>query len=140
MEDKGIEITHPGIIEEVGAGQMKVRILAQSACASCHAKGMCSVADMKEKVIDVEKPAGKDLKPGDTVTLFITQSKGNMAVFYAYFLPFLLFFAFLLIMTSIQDNEGLAAIVALAVLVPYYIILYLRRERFRKKFTFQVKE
>ena len=140
MEDKGIEITHPGIVEEVSSDEMKVRILAQSACASCHAKGMCSVADMKEKIIDVEKPTDKNYQKGDTVTLFIKKSKGNMAVFYAYFLPFLLFFALLLVMTSFQDNEGLAAIVSLAILIPYYIIRYRRREKFKKKFTFQVKE
>ncbi|MBU2651090.1 MAG: SoxR reducing system RseC family protein [Bacteroidetes bacterium] len=140
MDDKGISITHPGTVVEVTAEQIKVRILAQSACVSCHAKGMCSVADMEEKIVDVQKPSGLELKPGDKVTLFIKQSKGNLAVFYAYLLPFLVFFAILLIMSFIQENEGLSAIVALVSLIPYYFILYLQKDKFRKRFVFYVKE
>jgi len=140
MDDKGISITHPGTVVEVTTDQIKVRILAQSACSSCHAKGMCSVADMEEKVVDVQKPIGKELIPGDTVTLFIKQSKGNLAVFYAYLLPFLVFFAILLIMSFIQDNEGLSAIIALVSLIPYYFVLYLQKDKFQKRFVFYVKE
>jgi len=45
-------IIHPGIIERISGEKVFVRILSQSACSACHAKGACSVADAEEKIIE----------------------------------------------------------------------------------------
>ncbi len=45
------EIEHKGIVQKVSERKITVGIINESACASCHAKGACTVADMKDKEI-----------------------------------------------------------------------------------------
>ncbi len=52
-------ISHPGIIEEVSKDKVFVKILSMSACSACHAKGMCSVAEVAEKIVEVNADPGK---------------------------------------------------------------------------------
>lgn len=139
MKDSKVMITHPGIIQEVNGQNARVRILARSACASCHAKGMCSVADMKEKIIDVNVPRGKTYVPGDRVMLYMEQSMGNKAAFYAYFLPFLLILAVLLITFELTHNEALSGLLSIGILIPYYYVLYLLKDKMKRSFRFKMR-
>ncbi len=139
MKDSKVMITHPGIIQEVNGQNARVRILARSACASCHAKGMCSVADMKEKIIDVNVPRGKTYAPGDRVMLYMEQSMGNKAAFYAYFLPFLLILAVLLITFELTHNEALSGLLSIGILIPYYYVLYLLKDKMKRSFRFKMR-
>ena len=41
---------------------------------------------------------------------------------------------------ALTGNEGLSALIALALMVPYYGILYLNREKIRRVFSFRIKE
>ncbi|GAO30252.1 hypothetical protein JCM15548_12511 [Geofilum rubicundum JCM 15548] len=59
------KIEHQGIVDEVTDKGIKVKIISLSACASCHAKGACSVSDMEEKEVNVA-PSG-NFQPGDQV-------------------------------------------------------------------------
>jgi len=52
-------IEHEGIIEKIRGNHITVRILQQSACGACHAKGMCTAADTKEKLVDVSDYSGQ---------------------------------------------------------------------------------
>ncbi|MFO8129374.1 MAG: SoxR reducing system RseC family protein [Bacteroidales bacterium] len=139
MKDSKVMITHPGVIQEVNGQNARVRILARSACASCHAKGMCSVADMKEKIIDVNVPRGKTYVPGDRVMLYMEQSMGNKAAFYAYFLPFLLILAVLLITFELTHNEALSGLLSIGILIPYYYVLYLLKDKMKRSFRFKMR-
>ena len=46
-------VKHNGIVEEVGARYVKVRIVQSSACASCKIANHCTTSEMKVKTIDV---------------------------------------------------------------------------------------
>ena len=118
-------ITHPGIVENIEEDKISVKILAQSACSSCHAKGVCSVADVEEKTVMVKSFNTKNLSPGDRVTVRMERSLGKKAVFLGYLLPFILVMATLILMVSLTSNEGLSALASLLILVPYYLGLYL---------------
>ena len=137
-EEKGI-IRHPGIVEEVGEDLIEVKILSMSACASCHAKGSCSVADVEEKVVEVPNDHQKEYSKGDNVMLRMESSLGMKALFYGYLLPFIVLLATLIIMISVTSREGLSALVAILVLAPYYLGLYYFRDRMKKIFTFRIE-
>ncbi len=47
-------VKHPGVVVKTGPDEVEVMILAQSACAACHAKGACTMADMKEKMVKIK--------------------------------------------------------------------------------------
>lgn len=140
MSDLKNIIQHPGIIEKVEADKVYVNILAQSACSTCHSKGMCSVSEMENKVVEVTRDTDFEYKTGDNVTVFMKKSLGQKAVFYGYLYPFLIMLASLILMLSITDNEGLSALIALGLLVPYYFIIYKMKDRLSKTFEFKIRK
>jgi len=66
------------------------------------------------------------------------QSLGNFAVFLGYILPFLVLLATLIISISAGLSEGIAGLLSLGILVPYFFVLYQLRSKLSKKFSFQL--
>ncbi len=133
------EIQHPGVIESVSEDKIEVNILAQSACSSCHAKGMCSVSEMENKIIEVNRTPDFNYKVGDQVTVYMRKSLGPKAVLLGYFYPFLIVLLTLIVLISVTGNEGLSALIAFLLLVPYYFILYKMKDKLSKTFEFKIK-
>lgn len=133
-------ISHKGIITGIDRDVIRVTILVESACASCHAKGFCTIADEKEKVIEAHNRQPNNFSVGDTVHVAMKKALGLKAVFYGYFLPFLILIAVLLIAYEVTNDEALSGIAALAVLIPYYFGLYLMREKLKSGFQFEVRK
>ncbi|MBK9292664.1 MAG: SoxR reducing system RseC family protein [Bacteroidetes bacterium] len=132
-------IEHPGIVTKVHEKHVEVMVLSKSACSGCHAKGACTMADMEEKKVDALKTPGMSYAEGQQVTVYMRKNLGNLAVFFGYILPFLLLMVLLFGLTSLGFGEGKAALIALASLVPYYLILYLNRNRLDKTFVFYAR-
>lgn len=132
-------IKHEGVVTVTDEGNPTVKILSKSACAACHAKGVCGLADMQEKVIEVENTRHLDLKAGDKVNVTMRTSLGVKAVLWGYLYPFLLVFVVLFTLLLTTGREGLSALVALATLVPYYIVLSQMKPRFKKRFQFELE-
>lgn len=132
-------ITHQGIVENINDTHVFVRILQTSACAHCSAKGLCSSADTKEKVIEVNLPHAP-YQVGENVTLVGQTSMGMMAVLVAFFIPFLvLIFSLFISMYVSGGNELLSGLISLGILVPYYFIVWLNRAKLKKNFSFTIK-
>jgi sigma-E factor negative regulatory protein RseC len=138
MESTG-DIFHEGIIKSIEEGKIVAGIISKSACASCHAGGICSAADLKEKEIEITDWEG-DFSTGDKVIIVANESQGFKALFYGYLLPLLLLLTSLIIFTNVLDSEGIAALVSLSLLAPYYLVLYFFRNRFRKTLNFTIKK
>jgi len=132
-------ITHPGIIDKISSDSVFVKILAMSACSSCHAKSMCSVAEIEEKIVEVKKEDGREYQEGQNVTVAMQKSLGGKAVFLGYLLPFLLLIGVLILVLSLTGNEGIAGLSAIVVLIPYYWLLYMLRNRLKKTFSFRIE-
>ncbi len=131
------KIEHQGIVDEVSDKGIKVKIISLSACASCHAKGACSVSDIQEKEVNVA-PTGH-FKPGDQVMVIGSSSQGLQAAWWAYILPVVLIIVTLFTTFSLTNNESLAAVVSLLILVPYYLIIRRADQAMRKRFQFTIK-
>lgn len=132
-------ITHQGIVENISGSQVSVRIIQTSACSACSVKGHCMSAESKEKVIDVTVPASSSYQVGDSVTIIGATSMGMQAVLFAFVLPFFVLIFALFLFMALTQNELSAALAALAVLIPYYYILWLNRSRLKQKFSFTIK-
>ncbi len=130
-------ISHQGIVEQVSGTTIKVRIINLSACATCHAKGACTAADSKEKIIEISKQHHNS-KPGDVVTVVLDQSKGYKALLFGYILPFILVMTVLIIAVVSGISEILSATMSIISLLPYYIVLYLFRDKLKKTFQFKI--
>ena len=131
-------IKHLGIVENIQGSHLSVRIVQTSACAVCSAKGHCSSADSKDKIIDIIDTAAS-WKVGDKVMVVGEMSMGMMAVVLAFVFPFILLIVSLFLFMALMENELYAALLSLAVLVPYYFILWLNKTRLKQKFSFTIK-
>jgi len=68
------------------------------------------------------------------------KSLGSQAVLLAYVLPFLIMFIVLIVLVNLTANEGISALISIAMLVPYFYVIYLLRDRFKKKFVFVIQK
>ena len=132
-------IEHEGIIDHIEGDIAHVKIDSVSACSSCHAKGVCSAADQEEKYLDVPLP-GADYKQGDTVFVQIANHMGFRAVLMGYVYPFLLLMTVLIASLAVGVAELRAGTIALLSIIPYYLLLFMFRNRISKSFTFSIKK
>ena len=133
------EIEHLGRVEQVSEGLVRINFIAHSACGSCSAKGVCSVSDVQEKVVEVHD-SNISVKVGEQVRIVLQRSLGFKALFLGYVLPLILILLFLITFTNILGSEGQAGLISLTVLAAYYLILYLTRNKINKQFKFSIKK
>ena len=135
-------IKHLGIVENIQGSHLSVRIVQTSACAACAAcgaKGHCSSADSKDKIIDIIDTAASSYQVGEKVMVVGETSMGMMAVLLAFVLPFVLLIFSLFLLMALMGNELYAALLSLAVLIPYYFVLWLNKTRLKQQFSFTIK-
>ena len=132
-------IQHQGIVESINGSHLVVRIVQTSACSGCHAKGYCSSADSKEKIVDINDSSASSYKVGERVMVIGEVSMGMKAVALAFIIPFVILVAALFICMAITNDELLSATISLALLVPYYFVIWLNKARLTQKFSFTIK-
>jgi len=143
--DKYESIEHEGVVKRTDSSSSTVIITTTSACSGCHAEGMCTLSGKEEKIIEVT--GSYNLSPGDIVTVRMKKSMGYNALFLGYILPLIVVILLplivviltLILLISISVPEGWAGLGTILVLLPYYIILWLFRNRINSKFSFTIK-
>ncbi len=133
------DIEHLGRIEEINGNRVMVNFISQSACASCQAKGVCSVSEVQEKSIEADNPEF-EINIGDQVRIILQQSMGFKALFLAYIFPLILVLVSLIVLSGFMNNEGLAGILSLGGIAAYYGVLFLIRKKVDKQFNFVLKK
>lgn len=131
-------ITHPGIVRKVEANKAEVSVQVNSACASCEIKGSCSIGESVEKLIEVDLDGQEHYAKGQSVTIEMKQSQGSWALIFAYMLPFVLLFGSLVSFIALGIEQGISGLLSIAMLIPYYLILFLMRNFFKKKFSYRL--
>ena len=136
---KNKSIEHSGIVQSIKDSIIKVSFMQETACNTCHVKGVCSVPDGKDQEVEVINSSG-DFSIGEHVNLVLEQSLGIRALLLGYVLPFILVVLVLVIASSILKNDLLAGLISLACLVPYYLLLYYNRDKLEKTFSFKIRK
>ena len=132
-------ISHEGVVTKITDDELEIKILAQSACAACHAKSACGMGEQSEKILTVPRPKDKDFTLNQKVNVKMAIGQGNKAAVLAYLIPIILLLAVLFACLGLGVNEGLAALISIVALVPYYIILYLKRDKLKKQFEYTIE-
>ena len=135
MENK---ISHEGIITKIEDSNIEVKILSRSACASCNIKGACNMSEMQEKIITIPAPKDKNLSIGQEVKISMGLGQANRAVIFAYVIPLIILVAMIFILSTLKIEEGLNALISIGTLIPYYLILFLFRNRLKRKFECEI--
>ena len=136
MTDCNSTISHEGVVTKITDDELEIKILAQSACAACHAKSACGMGEQAEKILIVPRPKGKDFSMNQKVNVKMAIGQGNKAAVLAYLIPIILLLAVLFVCLGLGLSEGLSALLSIVALIPYYIILYLHRDNLKKKFEY----
>ena len=131
-------VKHEGVVSKVSKNSITVSLKGNLHCEACNAKSACGVSDSDTKEIEIETPAQK-LELNENVEVFLKKDLGLKAVFWAYVFPFILLFAVLLIASTLYP-EWLAGLLAIGVLIPYYLLLYVLKNSFKSAFKVSVSK
>lgn len=132
------KIKHEGVVVDIKGEYALVKIMVLSACAACHAKGICSAADMAEKIIETV-PLEK-VEAGDKVIVEMEEKLGLKAVVIAFLIPFILLVLTVFLVSCLTNSEAAAAFSGLGILVPYYAGIYFMKGYFKKSFIFNCRK
>lgn len=132
-------INHTGIVESISDDAVFVRITQQSACSGCHAQSMCTASEKKDKIIEIPDRSG-NFSINESVMICGESSLGIQAVVFAFVIPLAIVVVAIIIGTSLVWEETTSGIVGLLLLMPYYGLLYLVRDRLKRHFVFTLKK
>ncbi|MBR6184185.1 positive regulator of sigma(E), RseC/MucC [Bacteroidales bacterium WCE2004] len=133
------EISHRGRIVSVTPEFTTVEIVSESACAACHARGLCSLGDSKVKQVEVPTRGWDNYTVGQEVSVVLRATMGHKAVWLAYVVPLLVMVAALLGILAAGGSELLAGLGAIGAVAVYYGVIWLLRDRLRKEYVFNIK-
>ena len=128
-------------MESVKEGLVRVRILQASACAACKVASKCHTAESKEKIIDVtvEGHEAFNWKKGQAVTVCTSGTMAGRGLLLGFGVPLLIMLIVLVATLAAGCSEGMAALLMIVSLIPYYIGLWLFRNRIARTISFQIE-
>ena len=132
-------VSHEGVITKLTDTEVEITIVSLSACAACHAQSACNLSDQAEKVLTLPRPEGQPLRLFQKVNVKMGTGQGNLAAVLAYLVPLVLLVGVLFAAMGLGAGEGLAALIALAALVPYYWVLYWKRDKLKRRFRYEIE-
>ena len=133
------EIQHSGEILEITPEFTTIKIIASSACASCHAKSLCGMSEEQEKIIMLPTDPYTFYKVGDTVQVATKMTIGLKAVWISYVVPLAILMILILTLSGVFEKEYLRGLVAIGGVAVYYFIIWLFRGKLNNDFIFYIK-
>ena len=133
------QIVHPGKVTAVTPQLLTVGFTASAACGSCRAAGLCSMAERKDKTVEVPNIYGSRYQVGDEVEVAFRSTMGLKAVWLCYAIPVVILLGVVLGAIQLGLNElwsGLAGIGGVAL---WYFVLWLLRKRLNNQHIFTLK-
>jgi len=133
-------IEHEGVIIGIDSDFISVEILSQSACSSCNAKSMCSMSEVKAKIIQVENRGFNLYEKGERVNVLLKRSLGFRALWISYLIPLIIALVLLVVLSTVSVDELLMGLSVLAIIALYYFVVYLLRDKIKKDFIFTIEK
>ncbi len=129
-------VKHEGVVSKITNDVVTISLKGNINCEACNAKAACGVSESNSKEIEVSYST-QPLKLNENVEVLLKKSLGLKAVFWAYVFPFIIMMTVLLIASTLF-KEWIAGLLSIAVLVPYYLMLYVLRNTFKKAFKLSI--
>ena len=134
-------IEHEGVIVEIkGNSKAVVSIVSKSACASCHAKGVCSAADQKEKKIEVTLSSDDNYSVGERVILSLESGIGLKAVLVLYVIPLIILLTLLLTLLGRKVSEPMSALISVGSVALYYVLVKIFNISLERNLYFKIRK
>lgn len=133
-----LPIEHTGVVERIDGNRITVVVEQQSACAACHAKGLCSEQGSR-KLIVAESNTPEAYTVGDAVRVALASNRmAVQSVAWGYVIPFAVLIAALVVAKILGASDGMAALATLLSVAIYYVVLYALRHYFERNIKFTI--
>ena len=132
-------VKHSGKVVSVAERLVVVEIINKSMCSACHARGACSVSDMKAKNIEVKVDHPEDYQVGDRVNVLMKTSSGHLSVLLSYVFPLIILMILLLSLSELL-SELVLSLVVIGAISLYYFLIYLLRDKWSGKIGFEIEK
>ena len=96
------------------------------------------MSEMQEKTITIPAPKDKNLSIGQEVKISIGLGQAKRAVVFAYVIPVIILISMIFILNALKIDEGINALISIGTLIPYYLILYLFKDKIKRKFMYEI--
>lgn len=133
------DVSHTGRIVRITPQVTTVAIEQHGACGSCHAAGLCGMADVTEKAVELPTDPYASYGVGDQVELVLKASMGMKAVWLAYAVPLAVLLAVILGLIAVGVGEVVAGACGIGAVGLYYFVLWLFRDSLRNEYIFTIK-
>ena len=133
------DISHKGRIVRMTPQTTTVAIEQHGACSACHAAGLCGMADVAEKAVDLPTDPYASYGVGDEVELVLKASMGMKAVWLAYCIPLVVLLGVILGLFALGVGEVVAGLAGIGAVGVYYFLLWLFRDTLRNEYVFTIK-
>jgi sigma-E factor negative regulatory protein RseC len=133
-------VSHKGRIVAAEKGFVCVEIVSESACASCHAAGLCGLTESKKKIVQVPVRDSSQFEIGQEVEVCLGTKAGMKAVLLSYVLPVLFLLILILSLSKIGLGELATGGLSILGVAGYYLALYFFRDRLAEGYEFYIKE
>ena len=136
-------IEHEGRVIAVDKDYISVEIVNKSACAACHAKGVCGASDDAVKVVEVAQDITtltEDYQVGETVNVVMSSAMGTQAIWLAYVVPLLVLMLSILVFSLCGAGEVLMGLGSLGAVALYYLGVFFYRKKISKIFIFSIEK
>lgn len=132
-------ISHKGKIVDITPGVTTVEIVSESACAACHAAGLCGMSESVKKAVQVPTRGWDSYQVGQEVKVLLKSSMGHKAVWVAYVGPLIVLMAVLLGLIALGAGELAAGLAGIGAVCLYYLIIWLLRDRLKSEYVFTIE-
>jgi sigma-E factor negative regulatory protein RseC len=129
-------VKHEGVVSKISDSVITISLKGNVNCEGCKAQSACGVSDSNDKEIEVIN-SGTSYQLNEPVDVVLKKELGLKAVFWAYVFPFIFLFV-VLIISSLFLKEWLAGLLSVSILIPYYLMLYVMKDRFQKAFQVSI--
>lgn len=138
MENNGV--SHEGVVQSINGSKVMVRMTVSSACAGCHAKSICGVADRRDKVVETLNTTTASYEVGEKVMVQMRQTLAAKAILICYLFPFIVLFASFCLMYLVSQHELLNVLVSFAATAIYFFFVWLFRKKIEKNVVFVISK
>lgn len=133
-------IRHTGIVERISGQRVWVRIEQPEACGSCQMASRCAASEKKSKLIEAMAGDTKAIPSlGQHVVVATAAGSAWLAVILVFAVPLALMLVAAIAASQAGTTEPQTALSAVGVLIPYYIIIWLCRQRIERQVAFHVE-
>ena len=133
-------VEHQAIVRKVDPeeGLVTVRIDDIDECGDCPASKLCGAKGETSNTVTVKTPDASRYKIDDIVTVRGTERMHHKAIMYATVFPCIILVATMVGIYLLTFNQLAAALSGIGVLILFYVVLWLCRDKIAHEFVFSI--